>query len=164
MSQGITICLTAQEMAMAAIVGAARHAESVQQRRRDAHGLSSKKDGLGLHIAGACGEMAVAKWRGVYWGGHVNTFKGADLGRNVQVRTRSDHKWDLIVRSDDADNDAFVLVTGTAPLLVLRGWMWGREAKQDRYLDTHGGREQAWFVPQADLRPMLRAEQQRLSA
>lgn len=149
------VTLSPVEMALAATAGGIRHAESLMRGRRDAHGLPEEADGLRLHVDGAAGEIAVAKLLGRYWGGDVGTFKRADLGRGVQVRTRSRHDYELLVRPDDPDDHAFVLVTGSPPRLAVRGWIWGQEAKRPEWLRTHGGRPPAYFVPTTALRPLL---------
>lgn len=151
----VAVTLTPAEIVMAAAVGAARYAESIQFRRRDVHGFDpSQSSGLAIHVEGACGELAVAKLRGRYWGGTVGSFKAADIGTNVQVRTRSRHDYDLIVRSDDADDDIFVHVTGVAPTYHVHGWIRGADAKRPEYVQSHGGRAEAWFVPASALKPI----------
>jgi hypothetical protein len=155
MDSFVRVTLTEQELEHAALIGAKRYYESVTHSRKDNHGLSPDQvSGLCLHIEGACGEAAVAKWSGQYWGGDTCTFKAGDIGQRVQVRTRSRHDYDLIVREDDHDDHAFILVTGSAPTLVLRGWIWGGAAKLPQFLKAYGGRPAAYFVPQSELRPM----------
>lgn len=147
------ITLTPQEAQYAAMVGIQRHIEALRAARPDRYGANTD-DGWTLHIEGAAGELAVAKHLGVYWAAPVNTYStGGDVGA-LQVRTRSRHDYDLIVRPKDRDTDRFILVTGRTPHFRLHGWITGAEAKQDRYLQTHGGREPAWFVPAANLHPM----------
>ncbi len=148
----IEVTLEWYEWAMAATVGLMRHAEALRCGRRNAHGLSDE-DGSALHIAGACGELAFAKWRGVFWPGGINTFKNTDVGK-VQVRTRSKEDYDLIVRDGDADDEAFVLVVGTGVSYGIVGWLWGREAKRPEWSKCYGRRRPAYFVPQAALHPM----------
>ena len=155
MSERVT--LTLSEVLMATAAGAVRHMEAVRAGRRDRHGFEG--DGLSAHILGACGEIAVGKLTGMYWGGESGTFKKSDIGHDVQIKTRSLEWHDLIVRHDDADDHRFVLVTGSPPCLTVHGWVWGREAKQPGYLKPHGGRPEAYFVPQSALRAMrVRAE------
>lgn len=46
----------------------------------------------------------------------------------------------------------YVLVTGRNGCYVVRGWMSAGEAKQhSEWVKEYGGREKAWFVPQAHL-------------
>ena len=149
----ITIELTASELHQAALVGSTRQFEASLRNRVNAHGMSDNPwQGLANHICGACGEIAVAKLLGVYWGAEVNSFKGPDLnGSSIQVRTRREHHRELIVRTGDNDTDRFYLVTGLAPSLCVRGWILGRNAKRPEWFRGHGNREPAYFVPQSEL-------------
>lgn len=146
------VSLTTPEILSATVAGALRFAESVASQRKDAHGFDNSKSGISLHIEGACGEMAFAKARNLYWGADINAFKNADVGKNIQVRTRSSHDFDLIVRADDKDTDIFVLVTGVCPNYCLRGWVYGKDAKKVEYEKSYGGRPSAYFVPASALR------------
>lgn len=142
--------LTPYELHLAASVGVRRQIEAMSAGRPDRHGHSGA--GWNLHLEGACGELAVAKALGRYWDGSVNTFKkGGDVGA-VQVRTRSKHEYELIVRQGDRDSDVFVLVTGVAPSYRVRGWLRGGDAKRPEWEKTHGDRPPAWFVPHAALK------------
>jgi hypothetical protein len=145
------IKLTDSEVEMAAQVGLRRQLEALRKGLPDKHGYEG--DGWGIHIEGALGELALAKFLGVYWDGSVNTFKTkGDLGE-TEVRTRSRSDYDLIVREDDREDAVYVLVVGKAPAYRVVGWMLGKEAKQDRWVRTYGGRTPAYFVPQAALHP-----------
>jgi hypothetical protein len=147
------VILTKYEMQMAGSVGLSRGIESISAGNKQAHGCSG--DGWGQNIEGAYGELAFAKFINRYWSGSVNTFKdGGDVG-DIQVRTRSKHHYDLIVRDGDRDNDIFVLVTGLAPSYLIRGWIKGIEAKRmDDCIKAYGGRPSAWFVPADRLKPV----------
>lgn len=141
------------EVFMAATVGIKRQVEALKEKRPDRHGFT----GLGwdVHVEGAVGELATAKALNRFWSGSINTFKdGGDVG-TIQVRTRSKDYYDLIVRQDDADDDCFVLVVGTAPNYNVVGWIRGRDAKQEQWSKTHGDRPAAYFVPQANLRDLI---------
>lgn len=153
----IDVTLTGPEMYMCAQVAAQRHIESILSSRADRHGAANSDDRLGKHFEGACGELAYCKSRNLHWGGTVNSFKGADVGPNTQVRTRSEHNYDLIVRTDDSDLDWFVLVTGRPPSYCVRGYIRGRDAKKPEWLSNYGGHGQAWFVPQAALKDIPQA-------
>src|SRR5690242_2973336 len=127
------VTLDWSELELAAAVGLRRQISSMRDQREDKHGFSGP--GWTIHIEGACGELAVAKALGRYWNGSVDTFKAPDLGCDVreaeslQIRTRSNAYYDLIVRPDDADQDVYILVTGRAPEFEVHGWIRGREAK-----------------------------------
>lgn len=147
----VRVHLEEYEVRLALYVASRRQEEAAGAGRSDRHGFAG--DGLAIHLLGTAGEMAAAKALNCYWGGAEGTFKRPDLG-GIQVRTRSRHDYDLIVRPGDADDEPFLLVTGTMPAFRVHGWLWGREAKQPQWLQTHGGREPAYFVPQAALRPL----------
>jgi hypothetical protein len=148
----MSIRLTSYELALAASVGSRRQVAALKDGRPDRHGF----EGLGwdVHIEGAAGELALAKYMKWYWNGSVDTFREmADVGA-VEVRTRSRHTYELLVRPDDSDDVVYVLVTGRAPEYAVRGWMLGRDAKRPEWFLAHGDRPRAYFVPHAALRPM----------
>jgi hypothetical protein len=148
----IEVTLDTGEVFTAAQNGFFRQFEALRQGRPDRHG-AQPEGGWDLHIEGAAGEMAYAKARQRYWGAPVNTFKhGGDVGE-IQIRTRSLHHYELIVRPGDRDDDIFVLVTGRIPTFRVRGWIRARDAKQPEWSKTHGGREAAFFVPHSALTP-----------
>jgi hypothetical protein len=140
------------ELSRAALVGVSRNVEAMRRGCENRMPINNEWE---IHILGACGECAFAKGTGRYWNGGVNTFKGSDIGRNIQVRTRSRHDYELIVRPDDSDDDVFVLVTGGPAQFILRGWIKGADARKQEFLHNHGGHPPAFFVPHSALRPVL---------
>lgn len=145
------VTLSKMEALMAMNVGGMRHFSSIFNNREDRHGASGAWD---LHIEGAMGELCVAKALGIYWDGAIDVFKKADLGSNIQVRTRRRHEYELIVRDDDKIEDRYVLVTGRCPCYVIRGYIFGLDAREPEWRKSHGGREPAFFVPQDALSPL----------
>jgi len=149
------------EIAMAAEIGNRRQIEAMRANKKPAYSFldgSQTQDEWELHIQGAMGECAVAKYYRLYWNGSVNTFKLADIDGKIQVRTRRKDYYDLLVRPADSDNDIFILVTGVvgsySQSLTIRGWCWGHEAKRKQWSKTHGNRPAAYFVPQNQLHDM----------
>jgi len=138
---------------MSVTLGTGRQEEALQSKRKDQHGFDGK-DGLKIHIEGAAGEIAFAKAFGLYPGFTINTFKAADIGSNIQVRTRSERRYGLIVRPDDDDDAVFVHVIGSRPNYTIMGWLLGKDAKRAGYSETHGDRPPAFFVPSEDLRDL----------
>jgi len=150
------ITLTLSEIAEGAMIGGLRHGFSCEQNRTPAHGFDATRfPALGSHCEGACGEIAFAKWRNLYWPARINNFKEADIGDNIQIRTSSRHDGELVVRNDDLakiPNHVFVLVTGLCPDYQIHGWIYGHEAKREEFKKAPGGRPPAYFVPQSELR------------
>ena len=142
------------ELLIGAIVGCLRHIEALVRGRKDQDGFEG--DGWGAHIEGALGEMAAAKAVNRYWDAPVNTFKDparGDVGP-YEVRRRSRQDWDVLIRRRDADAKIHIAVFGCAPHFRVAGWLFGFEAKQDKWLKPHGERTPAWFMPQSELRSL----------
>ena len=153
------ITLTEEELYICAIAGARRQIESVMDGREDQHGFDGY-EGWTVHIEGVCGEFAVSKYLNVHFGFHCNTFtSGTDVGP-YEVRTRSEHRYDLLVRNRDDDDKIYIHVTGRAPHYVIRGWLRGHDAKKKKFAKDYGGRPTAYFVPEEHLNPVgeLRGE------
>jgi hypothetical protein len=144
--------LTQDELEIAAIIAIKRSCQDIFLNRKDAYG-AKREEGWQLSIEGTAGEMAVAKWCNRYWNGNLGDLKADDVGR-LQVRTgwRDDSR--LILHPSDRDDRAFILVTGLAPIFVLRGWIWARDGKKAEYWRDPAGGRPAFFVPQRALRPM----------
>ena len=148
----IEVTLTDYEMAMAANAACLRN---IAAKKRNYQTVFNDADWQ-AHVEGACGEVAVAKAFGKYWGGSVNTWKkGGDIdSTGWEVRTRSKHHYDLIIRDDDPDDRTYILVTGISPDFTIRGWITAKEAKQEQYAKDYGGHGMAYFFPQNKLRDM----------
>jgi hypothetical protein len=148
----MNVTLTDYELVQAAMTGMLRQVSAIKRKYKST--LVGKE--WQAHIEGACGEVAVAKAMGRYWGGSVNTFKsGGDLdSTGWEVRTRSDHAYNLIVRDNDADERVFILVTGQAPNYQVRGWLKAADAKREEWKKNYGGHGFAYFVPNSELREM----------
>lgn len=146
----LAVALTPNQYLFAAQAGFLRQASNVCKGRQDAHGYAG--GGYDIHVLGAVGEFVVAQALNLFWAG-PGTLRAPDVGR-LQVRTRSRSHYELIVHDGDDDDAAFVLVTGQGLSYQVHGWMYGLEAKARRYWRDPAGGRPAFFVPQADLRPM----------
>lgn len=147
----MNIILEKHEVLMAAFVGAQRRTNSMFMGAT--HLAGYKGDAWSNDIQGAAGEVAVAKALNKYWeGATAYDPQKCDVGGYIDVRTRSQHNYDHLIRPADKDHVPQVLVTGMVPNFVLRGWLYGGEAKREEWLQGHGGRDPAYFVPQRCLR------------
>lgn len=145
------------EMSLWENAAIARDKEARRMGLQDKHGASSDPEaGLRLHKLGVWGEGAFARFQGMdQWQPTVNTFRSMpDVGA-FEVRCRSRHDYDLLVRRNDRDGSAFILATCEDFRFVnVWGWIRGAEAKQKQFERTHGGREPAYFVPKWALHPL----------
>ena len=153
-----SVSLSWHEAAMASHVGWMRQLASIRAGLIPGAGYTG--EGWSEHCEGACGECALAKFLCLYWDGSVNTFRQRGDLPGLEVRTRSRHDYELIVRPNDDDAARFVLLTGRCPTYRVRGWIVGKDAKRDEWIQTHGGRPAAYFVPARALRPMSELEQE----
>jgi hypothetical protein len=149
----IYVTLTWMETAMGAHCGIQRNIHSMANGDEDAYGFNEEY-GWNIHIEGACGEVSFGKGTGRYWEPGVNKFKAPDIGLDIHVRTRSRQDYELIHRFKDDPRHLYVLVTGRAPDFILRGYRVGSDCRRKEWLQTHGGRPPAWFVPQDQLWPI----------
>lgn len=144
------VTLTISEMIMAAQIGVTRQLAAIKAGKSHRYGY----EGIGwdTHIEGACGELATCKVKDWFFPGCVNTFKTlADIGGWIEVRTRSNDEYDLIVRQDDDPDKFYVLVTGKSPTYRVHGFIDGVSARNPAWLRTYGNRPSAFFVPQEHL-------------
>lgn len=145
--------LDIREYAHAVDVGMQRMVASTEAGHN--HASTYERDWLERleqETVGACAELAFCKFMGWYWSGSVNTFHTiADAGRDVEVRSTTRDDGSLIIRNNDADDRWYVLVTGKAPVLTIRGRIKGGEGKKPEWARDPHGRRRAWFVPQAAL-------------
>lgn len=146
------VTLTAAECLQAAMVGVTRQITNLRDGRQDAYG-AQKDLGWQLHLEGACGEMAFAKYAGIYWSGALGNLSADDVGE-FQIRTATRPTDSLILHPKDPDDRIFVLLIGTAPTYQLRGWIHARDGKNTRYWRDPLGNRAAFFVPQSALKPM----------
>lgn len=110
---------------------------------------------------GCCAELAMGKLVDRYNIPAVGTFHEVpDYLHDIEIRATSREDGRLIVRNNDADDRRYVFatVTGHATVavgqqVVFHGWLYGHEAKKDRWLTNPNGYRPAWFVPQSQLRP-----------
>ncbi len=124
--------LTREEAIAAALVGAQRRMISHYAGQRDTHGMPADMVWM-FEMEGALAECAFAKLVGLYWSATVNTFKGADVGRKIQVRQTIHEFGTLRITKEDPDEDLFVLMTGKLGSYTFRGAVRGWKGKQEQW-------------------------------
>ena len=143
------VALSLTEVLQAANAGIYRVVENIKINRGGTHGLKNNND-WNLHIEGALAECALAKFLNVYWEGK-GSFNGVDVG-SVDARSTRHEKGCLIIHPSDDDNRKYYLLTGFDGNYIVRGWIWGRDAKNQIYwTDPTGKNRPAYFIPQSKL-------------
>lgn len=138
-------------------VGQVATARIIDNFSRNArYGAPEGEGSFELHWIGCVGEKATAIYTGLYWDGSISDLGAVDVGAMVQVRTRTKAYYELMLHPDDADRLPFVLVLiHKLPVVILRGWVFGSEGKQDRFWGEYVKDRPAFFVPQKTMRPMV---------
>lgn len=149
----ITVRLTHEEMEVAAHEGVRRRLRNIERGSLPIRGglltpPVNKPEQWKCDIEGAAAEVAVARATNRYWSG-VNQ-QSADVGVNGSVRHTPYDDGHLIVYDKDPDDMHMVLVTGTPPVLCVRGWLLASAAKQAKYL-RDGRPSNEFWVPQSEL-------------
>jgi hypothetical protein len=111
---------------------------------------------LDIHLLGAAGEMAVASFLGMkeHLYQETEARRGSDDLPGMDIKTRSRHKYDLIVQKNEDARKKFVLVTIECQKTFLHGWCYGHEALQERFWADPARGRPAYFVGKEHLRPM----------
>jgi hypothetical protein len=153
----IEICLTEEERKQAMDEGMRRQAVN------EAKGLRGRNNGprfggkaLEVHMLGAAGEMAVASYLGMKDALYQEkeARRGSDDLPGIDVKTRSKHKYDLIVQKNESADKKFVLVTIENKTIFLHGWCYGKDAMKEAFWADPARNRPAYFVPKDQLRPI----------
>lgn len=150
------ITLGPEDVAWATEIGGLRHDNARAAGRQDRYGPVRDARETDVNAAGA--ELAVARWLGVDWDPVVD---GADTGRRIgdvggyQVRSTPVDTYSLILHPEDNPEQVAILVTGTMPTYVLRGWLRIRDGQRPQYWrEGPTYKWPAFFVPQKWLHNM----------
>ena len=149
------VTLTWFELELAAYVGMRRRLYSMREGRVERFQAESNAgwgDGWGRDIEGAAAEMAYAKARNRYWGGHIDTFREPDVAK-VEIKHTVRPDGCLIVQPEEPPETLLVLVTGRLPVLTIRGAMLASYAKRPEWFRQNVPKP-AYFVPQSALTPV----------
>lgn len=134
-----------------------------RQRVNEAKGLRGRNKGawrgdkaLEIHLLGAAGEVAVASYLGLkeHLFKETEARRGSDDLPGIDVKTRSKHKYDLIVQRNENPEKKFVLVTIEGQKTLIHGWCWGHEAMQEQYWADPARGRPAYFIPKEALQSM----------
>jgi hypothetical protein len=144
--------LTKDEIIFAAHVGVQRNAEDLGDGLGIGHFDALNDGGWCVHILGAMGEVAFAKYIGKPF---VSTpIRGVDVdGR--QVRTVMKRDGELPIRGKDGPKEMFALMVlwGSRTFQVV-GQISGAEGRRVGVLKNPGNKGPAHFVPQGKLHPV----------
>jgi hypothetical protein len=137
-------------------VAALRQATAFFNGRQNANGLTGSFDELlWFHRRGTrCEAVGKLYMNPIVWHAFAERITGLpDLGDFIDVKGRRLWRHKMLVQLDDEDNFAFLSVCSEQhPDYAICGWLWGHEAKNDKFRDDPVGGRPAYFVPQKELR------------
>jgi hypothetical protein len=125
-----------------------------QGRKGRNNGAENGELALRHHLLGAAGEMAVAVMLGMEDKLYQETEaqRGSfDLPPNIDIKTRSKHRYDLIVQLDESPDKILVLVTIENRITLIHGWIKARDAMKEQWKKDPAGGRPAYFVPKTEL-------------
>lgn len=153
MTVRITLDPTAIELSIK--VGSMRLASSANTGRYPHRSQAGRTDAerLAHEVLGCLAEAAVAAHLGIPYDGSVNRFHDRPDVGPFEVRATTLDTGCLILRDNDPPDRPYVLAVGDpySDTVELRGWLYGHQARQDRWLRDPHGRRPCWMVPQSAL-------------
>lgn len=141
----MTVTLEESELQIALFVAMLRHANCCSRGQRNSYGLANDSDGLQNDADGCLGEFAFAKAFNRFWNGKIGHVTNGDVGK-VEVRSTRRPDGRLILHPEDLDDGRYVLARINRNRVDLRGWIYGKDGKQQQFWVTSVGRP-AFFVP-----------------
>ena len=142
------IALTTAEIQIASMVGIQRQIEDIKWNNHEKMG-EKKEKAWQRHIEGALSECALAKYFGVYW--NKRPYNEPDVG-DVDVRVTHWMSGNLRIDHKDHDDKKYYLLTGLNGEYIIRGWLYGKDGKQQKYWGTKDpDRPPCFWIPQSDL-------------
>jgi hypothetical protein len=150
--------LKRSEFLYAAKIGVTRHVEDKINGRKNQNG-AGRGDEWRHDTVGALGEMAVAKYLGIYWNGNLGDLGAADVG-SLEVRACSEVGYRLILHEPEEGDDPDALFIHAVvsedlfPQIRLGGWIRAENGQREKYWSDPAGGRPAYFVPSGDLHPM----------
>lgn len=121
---------------------------------------------LNEETIGVCAEYAFCRMFGIEYTWPINEFHRVPDCGGIEVRGTWREDGRLILRHNDSDERWYYLLTtldnhgpwvlDRPPVMTLRGSIFGRNGKQDRFYTNPKDYRPAWFIPQMELLPSLK--------
>lgn len=152
------VTLKREEFLYAGKIGITRHVDDKIAGRKNKHG-AGRGDEWGHDTIGSLGELAAAKYLGIYWNGNLGRLGAADVG-NLEVRSCGEEGHSLILhKAQEGDNPGSIFIQAVVsehlfPEVKLEGWIRARNGQKEKYWEDPVGGRPAYFVPSDLLNPM----------
>jgi hypothetical protein len=153
----IDFSLTPREILLCEAEATLRHEYNKSKNRAGRlNGPQQDAKGWEIDVAGAIGEMAVAKYLGIeelafVYNDHYAKF---DLPPNIDVKTSLGHNRRLPIFLNEDPLKLFVFVTYAYQVIRLQGWILGQDGMKKEFVDNPVGRGDSYYVPKFALNEM----------
>ena len=143
--------LSTAEIQIASMVGIQRQIEDIKNKKQSFKG-ESQATAWQRHIEGSLAECALAKHFNVYWS--KRPYPLPDV-YEYEVRSTPYMSGVLPIIPEDKDDRKYFLLTGINGAYIIRGWIYGAEAKQQEWWRSlDGKRPPCYCVPQSALKSL----------
>ena len=111
-------------------------------------------------------EIAASVVTGIPWRGFqpITQCHDGDLAGRTEVRHRRRARDPLLIRPEDRNGRAYILVTGTNGLYAVRGWAYGRDVFDLGEWWADAPYRPCWRIRQMFLRPISELPRERQTA
>lgn len=145
-----SVFLTPSEIMSGALAGVMRNTENLVRKVAQFTYGNDGQNAWQSHIEGCLAEMALAKFKNVYWSGK-GSYKAPDVDKD-DVRCSSIHTNRLIIHPEDPDTRLFWFLTGLHGEYRIHGCILGGDAKRPEWWsDPQKTGRAAFFVPREAL-------------
>jgi len=153
----IDINLSEREMLLCQAEATLRHEyNKIKNRAGRLNGPRQDQKGWLIDVAGAIGEMAVAKYLNIQDQVFIfnDNYGKYDLPPNIDVKTSLGHNRRLPIFLNEDPKKLFVLVSYAHEVIRLQGWILGAHGMRDQFIDNPVGRGDSYYVPRFALNQM----------
>lgn len=148
------VSLTPAELRIATWVGRQRFANAMANGRDPGSASHLRWPTPDNHIAGATAEWATAIALNLSWRPTIGQIDQPDVGGFVQVRSTSRRDGSLIIKPGEGGPFVLAIILNEAVVDVV-GWFDAAEATRRYSLRRIPGCDDARYVPQSDLNPLM---------
>lgn len=150
----VTVTLTYSELLIASHVGIMRRVQNLKSGVPELYGADQHEGAWERAILGAIVEQALAKDRDRFWSGAVGDYYAADVGNFLQARGTAHPQGRLLLHPKDSEQQAHVLGRVRGRVVMLVGWVYGFEGKQQQYWKELQAGRPCFVVPNEILHDM----------
>ena len=113
------------------------------------NGPRQDSKGWEIDVAGAIGEMAVAKYLDLkhFVFAFNDKYGKYDLPPNIDVKTSLGHNRRLPIFKNEDPSKLFVFVTFAYEIIRIQGWIVGKDGMKNQFIDNPVGRGESFYVP-----------------